>query len=234
MPLVQQELVKACMALPIAFLEQGEHFVPVAVQGFAPGRNMCVAPDGRWMGAYIPAAYRGYPFALLPNEQGQWVLCMNADSGLISDSEGEALFDAEGNTSQAVKDVLRFLEQVAQNRQTTQVICDVLAQQQLLEPWQIKVKTGEGEQSITGLFRINESALNQLDAAALKTLQQTGALQLAYMQLLSMQHMSKLAELAKANAQYAQQQATKLQADKNGNLDLEFLNQNGTLNLSGL
>jgi hypothetical protein len=32
-PLVVQELPKACMALPIAFIEQGDAFVPAALQG---------------------------------------------------------------------------------------------------------------------------------------------------------------------------------------------------------
>ena len=59
-PLVVQELPKACMTLPIAFIQQGEAFVPAAVQGLQPGQNLFVLPDGRWIGPYTPATYSGY------------------------------------------------------------------------------------------------------------------------------------------------------------------------------
>lgn len=234
-PLVQQELVKACMVLPIAFIQEGAQFVSVAVQGFLPGKNLLVAPDGRWIGGYIPAAYRSHPFALLPNEEGQLVLCIDTDSGLLNDIEGEALFDSDAHPAQAVKDVLGFLEQLAANGKATEAMCAALAEHQLIEPWPIKVQLAEGEEKIiNGLHRINEAALNQLDAEALKALQQNGGLQMSYMQLLSMQHIDKLAELAKARAAFEEQQATKVPVTPNVDLDLEFLNQGGTLSFAGL
>lgn len=238
-PLVQQELAKACTSLAIGFMQEGEHFIPVAVQGFLPGKNLLVAPDGRWLGQYIPAAYRGYPFALLPNEAGQLVLCIDTDSGLLVDTEGqgEALFDAQGEPTQAIQQVMHFLEQTTRNRQATLDICKALAQQELLQPWPMEVQTAQGKKAITGLFRVDEAALNQLDAQALKTLQQGGGLQMAYMQLLSMQHLGKLAELAKAHEQHEQAQAqtpAALPVNGKGELDLEFLNQTDTLSFSAL
>lgn len=238
-PLVQQELVKACMQMPVAFIQQGEHFCPAAVQGFLPGKNLWVGADGRWVGGYVPAVYRSHPFALLPNEAGQMLLCVDADSGLLHASQGETLFDAEGSPTQAVKDVLGFLEQVARNRQATQAICAVLAQHQLIQPWPLQIQTAQGEQAITGLFRIDEAALNQLEAPALKTLQACGALAMAYMQLLSMQHMEKLAQQARRGsptlgASQPSAVGKGLPVNSRGELDLEFLNQGGTLSFAGL
>lgn len=245
-PIVLQELAKACMVLPTAFAQPNGRWEPVAVQGLRPGQNVWVAPDGRWLGGYIPAAYRGYPFALLANSQGQSVLCMDMDSGLLRDAEGEVLLDKEGKPSQALNEVLEFLQQVAHNRVPTQTACDLLAQHQLLQPWALRVQTDEGEKPVQGLFCVHEEALRQLEAGALKALQQCGALQLAYMQLLSMQHIAKLGELTKMHAQWAQAQArqeeekqrqaqaTPLPVNKNGELDLEFLNQGGTLSFSNL
>ena len=60
---------------------------------------------------------------------------------------------------------------------------------------------------------------------------------MAYMQLLSMQHLDKLAELAKAHEQHEQAQAqtaAALPVNSKGELDLEFLNQTDTLSFSGL
>lgn len=237
-PLVQQELVKACMHLPVAFIQQGAHFCPAAVQGFLPGQNLWLGADGRWEGGYVPAVYRSHPFALLPNEAGQMLLCVDADSGLLHASQGEALFDAEGQPTQAVKDVLGFLEQVAGNRRVTLALCDALAQQQLIQPWPLRVQTAQGEQAIGGLFRIDEAALNRLEAPALKALQDCGALSMAYMQLLSMQHLATLAQRAqRLSAQKAAPASAAghgLPVNSKGELDLEFLNQGGTLSFKGL
>lgn len=233
-PLVLQELNKACMHLPVVFIVQGTGFSPVVLQGFEAGKNLLVDPKGQWRGGYVPAAYRSHPFALLPNEANELVLCINADSRLLSDSAGEPFFDEQGQPTQAIRDTLIFLQKVHHNRLATQTVCELLAHHQLIQPWPLKVQTENGEQTIEGLFRIDEPSLQRLDGAALQTLQSSGALQAAYMQLLSMQHLDKLVALAKAHAEYAQTQAQALSVDAKGELDLEFLSQGGTLNLSVL
>src|SRR5690606_39363180 len=113
-PLVAQELPRACLAMPIGFVRSDNQYQLVAVQGLAPGKNLFVAPDGRWIGPYVPAAYRGYPFVLANTEDGKRVLCVREDSGLVSEvqGEGEPFFDEEGNPSKPVQDVLNFLDQV--------------------------------------------------------------------------------------------------------------------------
>jgi hypothetical protein len=106
-PLVVQELPKACMSLPIAFIQQGETFVPAAVQGLQPGQNLFVSPDGRWVGPYTPAAYRGYPFALANADNGQVVLCVDTDSGLVGEDYTETFFDEQGNKQRDTHLLLR-------------------------------------------------------------------------------------------------------------------------------
>ena len=56
-PLVVQELAKACMSLPIAFIQQNDTFIPHAVQGLEQGRNLFVV-NGKWVAPYTPAAER--------------------------------------------------------------------------------------------------------------------------------------------------------------------------------
>lgn len=229
-PLVAQELPKALMSLPIAFVPAAEGFVPVAVLGLRAGQNLFVAPDGRWLGAYVPAAYRGYPFVLANTEEGQQVLCIDEASGLLG-AEGEPFFAEAGSPSQSLADVLSFLTQVGSNRQVTQQACAVLQAHGLLQPWSIKVQGEQGEQDVTGLFRIDEAALNRLSAEALTAVRDAGALSLAYCQLLSMQHLTQLGQLAQAHAQVAQQKAAQAASPE---LDLEFLNQGGTISFGNL
>src|SRR5690606_12782154 len=68
-PLVVQEVRRACLSLPVAFIKVEDSFRLVLVQGLQPGKNLLVGPDGRWLASYIPAAYRGYPFVLRSEER---------------------------------------------------------------------------------------------------------------------------------------------------------------------
>lgn len=228
-PLVVQELARALMHLPIGFIKQQDVFVPVAVLGLQPGQNLFVTADGRWIGGYTPAAYRGYPFRLAASADGQSVLVIDEDSGLISDTEGEAFFDQDGHPAKAVKEVLDFLGQVQSNRALTLRVCAVLAEHHLIQPWPIAVQSEDGERRLEGLYRIDEAALNALPTEAFATLRQAGALPVAYCQLLSMQHLQTLGKLADAHASAKAQSQAALPTTETGELDLEFLNNNGTI-----
>ena len=109
-PLVLQEFLAAGRDMPVGFIEADGCFIPVAIQGLRPGKNLLVAPDGRWLGGYVPARYRSFPFTLANTEDGQQVLCTDTDSDLLTSAgEGQALFDDEGQPSKATQDILGFL-----------------------------------------------------------------------------------------------------------------------------
>lgn len=229
-PVVAHEVSRAMMSMPLAFVKRAKGFMLMAVQGLTKGANLFVAPDGRWLGGYIPSAYRGYPFQLANTPEGKQVLCIIEGSGLLSETEGELFFGEDDQPSQAVKDVLGFLTQVAQNRKVTVDICALLDKHQLIQQWPIKIRTDSGEREVDGFYRIDETALNRLPAETLKQLQQAGALPLAYCQLLSMQHLPILGQLAQAHA--ARQIV--LPQTPGGELDLEFLSKDGTFSFGNM
>lgn len=229
-PLVAQELPRAQLHMPIAFIPQETGFTPVAILGLQAGQNLFVAPNGRWLGGYIPAAYRGYPFALASDVEGQQILVFDDDSGLINETGSEPFFDPEGNPAPAIQELLNFLTQLQQNRALTQRICNALAENQLIQPWPITLQVGTGQHQVEGLYRIDEIALNNLPADAFEVLRQTGALPIAYCQLLSMQHLPQLGTLFEAHQQAAQT----LPTTPKGELDLEFLHKSDTLSFGNL
>ena len=234
-PLVATELPRASMALPIAFTLQGDNYMPAAVLGLQPGNNVFVSPDWRWLGSYIPAAFRSYPFRLAKRDDGQQVLCIDEDSGLLTEStSGEAFFDSEGKPIQSILDILGFLTQIEQNRIITTAACSVLQKHNLIHPWPITVKSDTGEQQIAGLFKIDEAALNQLSAEALLEVRNAGALPIAYCQLLSMQHLPLLGQLTEAQAKASAQALSLHEIAPNGELDLEFFNKGGTFNFGAM
>jgi len=230
-PLVVNELPRAASSLPIGFVAQGEHFVPATVLGLAPGQNLLVAPDGRWFtAAYIPAVFRSYPFMLAQISEDREVLCVLEDSGLVTDGpEGEAFFDEDGAPSRPLADVLSFLQQLSVNQKATQRVCAALKEHGLIQPWPITIKTPAGDQNVEGMHRIDEVALNALAGEAFLNVRAAGGLPVAYCQLMSMQHLSGLVQLAAARAEVA---ARKLPVNEAGELDLEFMNDGPMLDFS--
>jgi hypothetical protein len=241
--LVAHEFGKACVNLPIAFIWQGERFLPVAVQGVELNSNLFVAPDGRWLGGYTPAVYRSYPFGLAPTQDEQLVLCVDQDSGLIFDegdvSNGETgnqkklrFFDEQGQLDPSVREILTFLEQIQASRAVTERICSALAEEGLIVPWNAVVKCPDGPHEIPGLYRIDEVKLQGLTAEALFRLNQVGALSAAYCQLVSMQHIQTLGALTQLNSAAKSVQANKSQSNAKNSGD-GFLKHDGALLFGG-
>lgn len=229
------ELPKAVMSLPVGFIQQGEGFIPAAVLSLQPGVNLFVAPDWRWIGNYIPAVFRAYPFRLMHAEDGKQVLCINEDSGLVTDGPlGEPFFAEDGQPDQSILEILAFLKQVEESRVGTVTACAVLQKHHLIQPWPVSCKTESGEKPVSGLFQIDEAALNKLPGEALQELTQTGALMVAYCQLLSMQHLPTLSQLAEAHAQAAAKARDTQNLAASGLSDLSFFSKNGTISFAGL
>jgi hypothetical protein len=186
-PIVGAEIARAALALPLAFLQEAEHFVLVAVLSLRPGRNMLVGPDGRWLGAYIPACVRNYPFRLLPTQQtGQLALCIEENEAAVgAETTGEDFFDQDGNLSPRLKKIFEFLNEFERARHATTIAVSALADAGLIQPWPIKIAAAENKREIGGLHRIDESALNGLPDDAFLKLRKSLAFSIAYGQMLS-------------------------------------------------
>lgn len=204
-PIVGVEIARAALAMPLAFFQDRDRFVLVAVLSLSPNRNMLVAPDGRWLGGYVPAFLRSYPFALVPKQgTDQVVLCIDTDSGLVVDGNagGEDFIGPDGNLSPALKSVLDFLNELERSRRTTDVAVAALAEAGVIQPWPIQLKTEQGEQPApVSLYRVDEIALNALTDEAFLKLRKASALPIAYAQMLSMGQLGMFEHLARLQAQ---------------------------------
>jgi hypothetical protein len=209
-PLVGVEFARIAIAMPIAFIEQSGRYVPVALLSPIAGRNFFVGPNGQWLGAYVPAALRGYPFSLARVEgSDKVVLCIDEDSGWIVDSDANPdatrFFEKDGVPSAALKATLEFLGQIEQNRTATDVALAALADAGIIQPWPLQVQDGKQQVPVKGLHCINEAALNALDDEAFLKLRKSSALFLAQAQLMSMQTLGVFQHLMALQQQLAQQ-----------------------------
>ena len=187
-PLVGFEFAHAAVAMPIAFVKHSERYVPVAVMSPVQGRNMFVGPSGQWLGMYLPALLRTYPFRLAQFEGREGLtVCVDEDSGWVVDADGHAFkfFEDDGTPSATFKGVIEFLQYVEKNRVATNVTIAALCEAHLLQPWPLTVTIGGQQVTANGLYRIDEAALNGLDEESFLKLRKSSALVLAYSQLIS-------------------------------------------------
>tara|TARA_R100001039_G_scaffold15949_1_gene9111 strand:- start:2292 stop:3077 length:786 start_codon:yes stop_codon:yes gene_type:complete len=202
--IVLAELGKLLPHYVLAFLQQDEHFQPVALLSLDGQTNLYVAPNGQWLGSYVPASLRGYPFTLANTDDGQKILCI--EQRHLANDQGEPLFDDDGNPGQKVAQTLSFLQQCDRNRQVTLAATQSLSKAGVIEPWSLQLKQGEGRTPLTlnGLYRVSEKALNSLDGETYAQLIGT-PMALAHAQLFSTHNLHQLTQrgelLAKLNAQ---------------------------------
>lgn len=208
-PLTGAEFAKAALAMPIAFIEQAGQYLAVGVMSLVSDQNLFVGPAGQWLGTYVPATLRSYPFRLGRVEGAEeFHLCIDEDSGLVVEADGTAedFVDASGSPAPATKAIFDFLVAVERGRAMTATAVAVLADTGLIEPWPLQVTVDGTTTPVRGFFRINEAALNALDDAVFLKLRKLGALPLAYLQLVSMGQISIFSQLSLAQRQLAQTQ----------------------------
>jgi len=204
--IVLAEAVHVGSWMPIAFMQQAGRYVPMAMMCPMPGHNLFVAPDGQWLGGYVPSFLRSYPFRLVrPEGSEQIALCVDEEEVAEPHETGENFFTADGKPSPAISTVIEFLRQIEANRMATDLAVASLAEADVIEPWPLEVQVGDKKAGIKSLHRINEAALDRLNEETFLKLRKTGALRFGYAQLMSMGQIARFDQLMRLRQQLAQQ-----------------------------
>lgn len=192
-----EELPKAAASLPIGFVEVDGLFETAALLGLAPACNLFVAPDGRWIGGYIPERLRAYPFQIARLDGVGSIMAIDETCDrLVKDGDGTALFDETGQTTELLQRAKRILDSIESGAALMSGACEALRRYNLFRPWNIEVMSGSRTHKLKGMFRIDEGAFRRLPAEKLKEVQESGGLAVAYCHFLSIQHLKKLARLS--------------------------------------
>lgn len=118
-PLIASEVSLVASFAPFVFRCEGGACVPYALFSLSGERNAFVSPDGAWMGKYVPARLRGYPF-FLSNHPNDHALMVREDAILKQSSSDSLPFLApHGGLSEAVRKVEQFLVECRSEMQNT-------------------------------------------------------------------------------------------------------------------
>ena len=200
-PISHTEFQPIARHYPIVFTsgDQGKSYAAVAVLGMTAGENLFYA-DGKWAGgAYVPAYARRYPFCMAKVnlnqvEQKDRLICV--EKSWLDDARGEAMFDTSGNPSEKWKGVERLLAEYEADLERAREMCALLADYGLIEPFSLqatlKKEKGGDKMQMTGMHRVAEKNLENLNTAQLKNLMRKGFLARIYMHLLSLENFARL------------------------------------------
>ena len=193
-PVTVGEVERIAREMPIVFPRQGG--LPQALAGWEPGKNLHVHPNGQWLGRYIPAHVRRYPFILAqvpatPEEASatnrRFVMHFDKAAKHLGDERGERLFDDAGAPTPVLVRIQQVLTAIQQDAQRTQALVAQLDALGLLRETELKITTADGQaKTVAGVRVIDRVRLAPLAPDVLAKLQAQGGLALIHAHLLSL------------------------------------------------
>ncbi|MDC0603016.1 SapC family protein [Aliiglaciecola sp.] len=191
-PVVVNEFAKLVAQFPILFTKNADtgQFSCVALTGFEEGENL-FWNDAQFDSVYIPLTVRRQPFFVSQDEQAEqdYVMCINEQSRCVSKTQGQSLFDENGQATDYLAQAQNCLSQLVAGEQQTHDYIHTLSELNVLVPLSLEFTFVDGQsRKIQGLYSIDEDKIKQLSGDTLESLNQSGVLQLIYTQLASLAH----------------------------------------------
>lgn len=194
------EFVRAASVYPIVFIEDANNeFRPVAMMGLEVGKNLFIDDEGKWQASYVPAIIRRYPFALAKaGDEGQFTVCLDEEASILSEKgDGNPLFDKDGEPTEVIENVKKYLSELQQMEVFTTNFCTFLKENNLFTPLNMRVVADEKLKNITGCYVVNEERLNNLSDSSFLDIKSKRYLPAIYAHLVSLAQIERLSMLQK-------------------------------------
>ena len=194
------EFADAALSFPILFVRAAQDALgrdtvtPVAVFGMKPGENLFVTPDGKWDAPYVPAMLRAYPFTMARIEgSDRWAMVFDNTWEGMSRTEGLPLFNEQGEASELLNGVHKFVQDLESDLERTRQACAALLEMKLLKPMRFDATLQNGEQlSVDGFMTADEEAIGKLPDAQIASMYRNGLLGLIQVHIASLNNMRRL------------------------------------------
>lgn len=160
------EFATAAKFYPIVFGAEAPH-MPVIICGMRNGQNAFVTDRKDWAEhCYVPAYVRRYPFIFMEmNEPNQMILCVDEESGLVSEGGDLPFFDADGKQTETIDQALQFCRMYHQQHQATQKFVEALTEHGLLTENKTEIRVGDNRRiELKGYLIVDVAKFDALDA----------------------------------------------------------------------
>ncbi len=208
-PIGLAEATHVAREMPIVFPLNNP--LPHALLGFEQHKNLHVHTTGQWIGRYIPAHIRRYPFVLaadpaqtdadVPSAR-RFVLLFADNAPHLGDVRGARLFDDAGEPSETLKQVQKVLGAVQRDMEMTQRAVAMIERMGLLQAKPVVIQQADGRHAVEGVRVVDPVVLRALSGEQLVELEHGGGLELIYAHLASLINL-KDGWLAQAKKQLA-------------------------------
>ena len=172
-------------------------FFAAAVLGFEADQNLFLQDDG-WDASYVPAMAQRQPFLIAKradDDDKPPVVSLDLDNPRVGQDEGEALFDADGGSTDFLNQKNALLDKLHRGLQHGSGFIDTLLQHQLLEQITLDLAFTDGsKKSVQGFYSIAEEQLYKLKGDVLESLNQAGYLQPVFMAVASLSRVRDIIE----------------------------------------
>jgi hypothetical protein len=157
--------------------------------GLDLGQCRYITETGHWLGRYVPAVMRHYPFRLADLGGQSYQVQIDLLAPHWAAPGGEPLFLDDGSHAPTMVRVREVLTKVQQDMMRSQLIVRQLDEAGLWTSQNLIFGEGEAKSAITGLQIIDVKKLGALSGDVLTQLHRNGALALAFTQVSSMSNL---------------------------------------------
>jgi hypothetical protein len=187
---VVNEFHALAMHYPILFSKDADtgQFYCGAMLGFDAGENLFL-DEHRTLTIYRPLNLQRGPFLTAGSD-----LAIDLDHPRVAPAGDQELFTETGEPSKYLQSIMGLMRDLRPGLERTRIFIDTLLGLKLIEPMIISARFDDGsDREFTGLYTISRDRLKELADAAVLDLFRRSYLQLIYLMLASLDHVSALA-----------------------------------------
>lgn len=199
-PVMLSEFKNLVIQYPIVIAKNEEtgQFVCVSLFGFDDNENLFWT-NNSWDAVYTPLHINRQPFFLgldpKDSKQDKHLICFNADSDSLNQTNGEILFNDDGQETPFMQTKRSILTELLAGESNTQQFINTLNDLALLQVLKIEITFANGEShKVNGIYTIDEEKLAELSAETITDLHRQGYLPHIYTMVASLGHIYSLVQ----------------------------------------
>ncbi len=220
-PIYFHEISQLACEYPLCFTMNDEVFDFCLFSSISPKHGSAlIKKDGTWIGRYVPAYFKHHPFFAFSQKNNESSIFIEDESPRLDRGDGIPLFQ-NSEPTETLKQIIADMRVIFDSAKKTQIILEALNKFELIMPWEPKIQTSSDQEAIiSGLYRIDELAFNELSNSVWNQLREINAFPMIYGQLFSTHNITKL----------IMYQNLKLQSSSKENLDVALDSDGQTVN----